>query len=240
MRSYGGWEYRVEGDRFSNPKPGLVASTPGKRLELCWQPPQRWHKATIKLGYLTSYEQMGRANYSCSGACSCRAGLIDAYTHRRRSVHWVSSLSVVSTQGATRRRRGGGPSAPARPAGEAAGCCTLSITSLADPTGARNKFKVLSLYVASRSASFAWLHGKTIWNIEHGLEEGTFTDPEIPSSMRVEGKSTLTTSRREGRYRGSRGGGPKGAGGTATGVGAKAGKRGGRRAKGRGRGRPVA
>jgi hypothetical protein len=225
VRGYGGWEYRVEGDRFSNPKPGLVSSTPGKRLELCWQPPQRWHKATIKLGYLTSYEQMGRANYSCSGACSCRAGLIDAYTRRRRSVHWVSSLSVVSTQGATRCRRGGGPSAPSRPAGEpageAAGCCMLSITSLADPAGARNKFKVLSLYVASRSASFAWLHGKTIWNIEHGLKEGTFTDPEIPSSMRVEGKSTLTTSRREGRHRGSRSGGPKGGGGRSHGRGRK-------------------
>ena len=239
VKSYGGWEYRVEGDRFSNPKPGLVATTPGKRLELCWQPPQLWHKATIKFGYLTSYEQMGRANYSCSGSCSCRAGIIDAYTHRRRSVHWVTSLSVVSMQGA-RRRRGGGHSTPLRQVGEATGCCMLSITTMADPKGARNKFKVLSLYVASRSASFAWLHGKTIWNIEHGLEEGTFTDPEIPSSMRVEGKSTLMTSRKDGRHRGSRGGGPKGGVDTATGVGARGGKGGGRRAKGRGRGRPAA
>ena len=230
MRSYGGWEYRLEGDRFSNPKPGLVASTPGKRLELCWQPPQRWHKATIKLGYLTSYEQMGRANYSCSGACSCRAGLIDAYTHRRRSVHWVSSLAVVSTQGATRRRR----QWPAAPAGVASGRLLPSITSLADPAGART-----SSSARSRRAGARRSRGCTARRLTSSTSKRA-PSPTPRSSRRVEGKSTLTTSRREGRHRGSRGGGPKGGGGTATGVGAKAGKRGGRRAKGRGRGRLVA
>lgn len=235
VHSYGGWEYRVEGDRFSNPKPGLVATTPGKRLELCWQPPPQWHKAVFKLGYLTSYEQMGRANYTCSGACSCHPGIIDAYTHLRRSVHWVTSLSVTAPmQGGARRRRG--HLKPGRRLADPAGCCMLSITTMADPKGARNKFKVLSMYVASRSGSASWLHSKTIWNIEHGLEEGTFTDPEIPSSMRVEGKSTLLTARRGGRHRRPRAdGGPKGAGGGPRGKGA-GNRRGGGKGRGRGRG----
>ena len=75
------------------------------------------------------------------------------------------------------------------------------------------------------------------------LDEGIFTDPEIPSSMRVEGKSTLTTARSECRHRVSRkillGGGPKGGVGTATGVCAEGGGRGWRQrvaAKGGGKG----
>ena len=92
------------------------------------------------------------------------------------------------------------------------------------------------------------------------LDEGIFTDPgEIPSSMRVEGKSTLTTARSECRHRVWKkillGGGPKGGVGTATGVCAKGGGRGWRQrvaaegggkgwrqrvaAKGRGRGRSM-
>ena len=86
---------------------------------------------------------------------------------------------------------------------DADSCCMLTISTMADPRGTRNKFKVLSLYVSNRnlanSNNVGWLHGKTIWNIEHGLEDGTFTDPEVPSHMRVEGKSTLLTALRRGR-----------------------------------------
>lgn len=206
VHSYGGWEYRVEGDRFSNPKPGLVATEPGKRLDLCWQPPPKWRRAAIKLGYLTSYEHMGRANYSCSGLCSCRVGVIDAYTKIKRSVHWVTSLSVAATQSQSPRqlRRESRGFLGRRRLADADSCCMLSISTMADPAGRdRHKFKVLSMYTSSRSAAgnAAWLHGKTIWNIEHGLEDGTFTDPEIPSHMRVEGKSTLLTARRGGGRR---------------------------------------
>ena len=197
VHSYGGWEYRVEGDRFSNPKPGLVATKPGERLELCWQPPKRWRKASIKLGYLTSYEQMGRARYSCSGACSCHGGVIDAFTPLRRSVHWVTTIVVLGPDGQRQGLRRGSSHSTGRQMADATGCCMLAISTVADPDAARNKFKVLSFYVASRlHSATAWLHGKTIWNIEHGLEDGSFTDPEINSSMRVPGKSTLMTARR--------------------------------------------
>lgn len=73
-----GWEYVVEGTT-ANPKPGLVAMLPGKRLELCWIPHTRFIKAvSFKLGYLKTYGGvMGKAKMWCRGKCDCKPLTLD-------------------------------------------------------------------------------------------------------------------------------------------------------------------
>mmetsp|Transcript_61826 Transcript_61826/g.109544 ORF Transcript_61826/g.109544 Transcript_61826/m.109544 type:complete len:88 (-) Transcript_61826:8-271(-) len=75
--SHEGWDYVVEGTA-SNPKPGLKAVLPNKRLEICWSPPSFNKPVSFKLGYLKTYgSTMGTANMSCKGQCSCSSLTLD-------------------------------------------------------------------------------------------------------------------------------------------------------------------
>ena len=87
----------VEGDTLSNPKPGLVATSAGSHLDLCWTPPPGWSSSSgtaLKVGYLTSFERVGTAALECSGVCGCERTEIDGRSAKRRSVHQVASLTV--------------------------------------------------------------------------------------------------------------------------------------------------
>ena len=97
LNSSRGFGYVVEGDTLSNPKPGLVATTAGSHLDLCWTPPPGWSSSSgtaLKLGYLTSFERVGTAALTCSGVCGCNRTEIDGRSVKRRSVHQVASLMV--------------------------------------------------------------------------------------------------------------------------------------------------
>ena len=111
LNSSRGFDYVVEGDRLSNPKPGLVATAAGSHLDLCWTPPPGRASSSgtaLKLGYLTSFERVGTAALTCSGVCGCNRTEIDGRSAKRRSVHQVASVMVRPVPSAP-------PVAPATP-----------------------------------------------------------------------------------------------------------------------------
>ena len=83
------------------------------------------------LAYLLSYEHMGRARVSCSGACSCDA-IIDAH-------NVLSRTSVTAVQRIFVRQDD-----------DAAGCCYLTLTVLPQTSSGQTKFKLLSLLFAQQ------------------------------------------------------------------------------------------
>ena len=105
-----GWEYTVERNSQGVEKPGYVARAAGASLELCYRPPPpsdarleasaRRGVAAVSyawsLGYLMSYEGMGRARGSCvgGGACTCGARVFDAHWKRLTSQPHVSRLQL--------------------------------------------------------------------------------------------------------------------------------------------------
>lgn len=113
------------------------------------------------LGYLWSYEHMGRAALRCEGACEC-AGTVDAHeTGGRFSVQKLARLPVLLI--------------PARPA-----ACTLSVTILPATSSGGFKFKVLSLML--RANTFP----KTEWGLRGtGIDAVQVVDAMAISSTSV-------------------------------------------------------
>ena len=64
-------------------KLGYVARQPGESLSICLPWPAVGSHAlrpkVLWLGYLRSYEHMGRARVTCSGVCGCSPDVIDAH-----------------------------------------------------------------------------------------------------------------------------------------------------------------
>jgi hypothetical protein len=86
------------------------------------------------LAYLLSYEHMGRARVSCSGACSCDA-VIDAH-------NVLSRTSVTAVQRIFVRQDD-----------DAGGCCYLTLTVLPQTSSGQTKFKLLSLLFAQQQGN---------------------------------------------------------------------------------------
>ena len=125
-------------------KLGYLAVGVGKSLSLClpWpmegartKPPQ-----VLWLGFLRSYEHMGRARLHCDGQCSCTPDVIDAHDIK-------DGVSVTDV-----RRL---PLRPARRAADKAdGCCRVHLHISAGTSSGEHKFKlqVFSLRVAASAS----------------------------------------------------------------------------------------
>ena len=116
-----------------------IASACRKSCDMCAAaaaPCARSRPLGLWLAYLLSYEQMGRARVSCSGACSCDA-VIDAH-------NVLSRTSVTAVQRIFVRQDD-----------EVGGCCYLTLTVLPQTSSGRTKFKLLSLLFAQQQGNKA-------------------------------------------------------------------------------------
>ena len=167
-----GWRYTVERNSQGLPKPGYVAEQPGATLDLCHRPElrrngggggdiamQRVVHVAWSLGYLMSYEGMGRARGSCvvGGACTCGARVFDAHWKRLTSqphisrlqlkykfvrgsggAAWVPAASLAVGGGEGGGEGGGG--------GAAARCpCVIRLEVLNETSSAGHKWKLVAL-----------------------------------------------------------------------------------------------
>jgi hypothetical protein len=124
-------------------KLGYLAVGVGKSLSLClpWptegartKPPQ-----VLWLGFLRSYEHMGRARLHCDGQCSCTPDVIDAHDIK-------DGVSVTDV-----RRL---PLRPARRAADKAdGCCRVHLHISAGTSSGEHKFKLMSLLLGGADAT---------------------------------------------------------------------------------------
>ena len=89
-----GWRYVVEND-----KAGLLANTTGSTLQL--QLDVDYAGSTLYLGFLKSYEHMGKARLSCYTGCSCVPLDVDAHDgQNRHSLTAIAKgLKLLATNG---------------------------------------------------------------------------------------------------------------------------------------------
>ena len=131
-------------------KLGYVASQPGDSLSLCLPFPAGGAAArspkVLWLGYLRSYEHMGRVRVSCDGGCSCLATLIDA--HDTKDGVSVTDVRRVVLRAA---RRGVGEEREA--AGRGAGCCSVRLRVAQGSSSGEHKFKLMSLLLGGADAN---------------------------------------------------------------------------------------
>ena len=141
MTSCRGWSYIVERSRWSGaPKPGWVATSAGARCTFVYplSAPSASHEEErihrIGVGFLRSYEHMGRVVLRCEYDCVCRATTLDGWWNLSFSPLEVEYLAV------TIRRRG-------------YGSCGLRVTVLNATSSGEHKFKVAALFINRRNES---------------------------------------------------------------------------------------
>ena len=101
------------------------------------------------IGYLESYEHMGRAIVSCSGACACAPSEIDAHSAPLPN---KPRVSITAVRRVTIRL----PDGNASMADGAAGCCKLTLRIQPQSSSGEHKFKLLALLLAHASESDRW------------------------------------------------------------------------------------
>jgi hypothetical protein len=123
-------------------KIGYVATEVGASLGLCL--PTLPGKSHLWIGYLRSYEHMGRAGVTCAGTCRCEPMEIDGNEIR-------DGVSVTDMQMLTLKERKPGVSRPLTPEWppSATGCCALTLRVLPESTTREHKFKLMSLLLGA-------------------------------------------------------------------------------------------
>ena len=135
-----GFNYTDEG----RGKPGLVATQAGASVTLCVASKGSGGSAVF-VGYLESYEGMGRAAVSCANRCECGSGqVLDAHAPAQRvSVTAVRPVQVVMRRGDASASRVG------------KSCCELTLRVLPTSASGGSKFKVMSLITPPRAGLVA-------------------------------------------------------------------------------------
>ena len=166
--SASGWRYKVEYNSQGLPKPGYIADAPGATLDLCHRPDLaglrrkrgsgteeetgRVVSVAWSLGYLMSYEHMGRMRGEClsrESSCSCGTRVFDAHWRLPISQPHISRLKLQIRYA----RSGSGGLVPAAAllgggtaAAAAAGCpCKIRFTLLNTTGSDGHKFKLVAL-----------------------------------------------------------------------------------------------
>ena len=157
-----GWSYTVEHNSQGLDKPGFIADQPGATLDLCHRPKMRAEMNTSRggyadsrrnvrvawsLGYLMSYEHMGKMRGEClSSQSSCTCG------EREFNGHWrlpISQPHISRLQLSIRyaRRGGDGPLLPAAQLRDSnADCpCIIRLTVVNSTDSGGYKMKLTSL-----------------------------------------------------------------------------------------------
>ena len=136
-------------------KLGYLAYGVGKAISFClpWPSadsmggaggaPVRKPPSVMWVGFLRSYEHMGRARVSCSGACTCAPDVIDGHDIK-------DGVSVTDVRRIALRpsRRGGAALAPS-----AAPCCSVRLEIASSSSSGEHKFKVMSLLLGGSDAN---------------------------------------------------------------------------------------
>lgn len=102
-------------------------------LELCLPAPST--SAVLWIGYLRSYEHMGRARATCSGRCGCEPHVFDA--HDFKSSVSVTDVRSIVTHG-VRAEAPTGPSSGTQ-------CCLLQLQVTQGSSSGEHKFKLMSI-----------------------------------------------------------------------------------------------
>ena len=167
------------------PKPGYIADAPGATLDLCHRPKlgpggmstldraTRVVNVAWSLGYLMSYEHMGRMHGECvskESSCKCGSRTFDAHWRLPISQPHISRLKLQIRY--ARRRGGKGNMVPeaalrANPPATALTCpCKIRFTLLNDTSSDGHKFKLVALMsgfytgtIVSDAVGFAARHG---------------------------------------------------------------------------------
>ena len=133
------------------------------------------------LGYLRSYEHMGRATVHCAGACSCAPSEIDAHVAPAKDVPRVSVTAV--------RRIAIRLSAPNASTG--ASCCQLRLRIEAGSSSGEHKFKLLALLLAQARATDHWQPpGTKVW------AGSTLEMMHMPNTSSFDGVEPVTKAKR--------------------------------------------
>ena len=154
-----GWRYAVEYNSQGLAKPGFVADAPGATLDLCHRPElghaasgdreQRMVQVAWSLGYLMSYEHMGKMRGEClktEGSCSCGARVFNGHWRLPISQPHISRLKLQIRYA---RKRGEWIPAHAVHQGaddaRAACPCVIRLTNLNATDSGEHKMKLTSL-----------------------------------------------------------------------------------------------
>ena len=157
-----GWKFTVERNAQGLPKPGYIAVEPGATLDLCYRPDRKRSNKGMSnnvavawsLGYLMSYEHMGRARGECLGrgegsSCTCGSRVFDAHWRLPVSQPHISRLKLLihyarhDTSGSLVPEAARGMPDPV--AAAAACPCTIRLTLLNETSSDAKKFKLVSL-----------------------------------------------------------------------------------------------
>ena len=163
-----GWRYTVEHNSQGLEKPGYIAEQPGATLDLCHRPqmrpetelllpnastldlePRRTIRVAWSLGYLMSYEHMGKMRGEClrsQSSCSCGTREFNGHWRLPISQPHVSRLQL-QIRYARRDPRGPlVPMAQLRGKGGDDGCpCIIRLTNLNSTDSGGYKMKLTSL-----------------------------------------------------------------------------------------------
>jgi hypothetical protein len=138
-------------------KIGLLANGVGRSISFCLPWPDPTHAGqrppqVLWLGFLRSYEHMGRARVSCSGGCACAPDVIDAH-----DIKDGVSVTDVRRIGLRPNRRRAAAAAPAATGADSAaaddvGCCHVRLEITDGTSSGEHKFKVMSLLLGGADA----------------------------------------------------------------------------------------
>ena len=146
-------------------KLGYLAHGVGKSIGFClpWPRADASTRPVLWIGFLRSYEHMGRARVTCSGACGCGNGeVIDGHDIKDGvSVTDVRKVALRPSRrgpggmsfGGGRRGRGLAEAAlPPAAAGGDVACCHVQLTIAPGTSSGEHKFKVMSLLLGGADA----------------------------------------------------------------------------------------
>ena len=125
-------------------KLGYLANQVGDYISFCMPWPKPGDNirppSVLWIGFLRSYEHMGRVRVVCSGACSCGNDVIDGHDIK-------DGVSVTDV-----RKLGLRPSRNGDDAASSDGCCRVKLTIGQGTSSGEHKFKVMSLLLGGADA----------------------------------------------------------------------------------------
>lgn len=152
-----GWAYTLERSSSGVPKPGWIATSAGARCTFAYTlSPGSSATHRIGIGYLKSYERMGRVQVQCVHQCACGDGIvIDAHHRERISPLDLIYVSAHLTSPAATPPSGAGATATNTRtaaaiylgAGAMPARCGLRLTVLNASSSGDHKFKLTALFM---------------------------------------------------------------------------------------------
>ena len=185
----------VERSSAGLPKPGWIATQPGAACELQYSLPRDGapREQLVGLGYLKSYEGMGRVQVTCVRGCSCKPVTLDGHNEAKISPYDLHYMTVQThnTTGADAAAGAAGVNglcsaamcadgtcAPSRCAvslSQPPTHCALRLTVLNTTSSEGHKFKLTALFLNRQSGKAffgGWIFRKAMDGKEKDMGKG--------------------------------------------------------------------